>query len=225
MTVNLIELAKSTDRPPTGAPIELLRLGPNEVAFRLFTADATPVTLHYLDAPGYGTYVQCPGDDCPLCQAGVRKEERLLIPVYDMLSRSVRALSVSRSSSPGSLFPQLLPALRMEKPQALLASKPDRMTFRVATREIGAGVDDGSSAIERFLRRWRAGAIDLASVYPRYEPRVLAEIPAVASMLSLKGLSVGPTSRIALAVIDPPSAADGEADGAEPGGELAGATS
>jgi hypothetical protein len=106
-TINLTEIGGFQDRPQFGGGLEILRLGSNETALRLFTPDAVPVSLHYLNDPPFNGYLHCGGEDCPLCQAGVRREERLLLPVYDMAARAVRVLPVSKNSSPGALLPQL----------------------------------------------------------------------------------------------------------------------
>jgi len=225
--VNLVELAKNQDRPMVGRRLDLIQLGPNQTAFRLFTTDAERVRLHYLADGGITGYAQCTGEDCPLCQAGVKLEERVLLPVFDMMARQVRILSMSKSSTPGALYPQILTVVEQDRPVALLVNKPDRMTFRVATRDLGPGVYDGANEVKQFLQQWEAGAIDITSVYPRYDRRVLADLPAVAAMLSLKGLTSGSPPNGSTNLGTPASAGDDPdsrpgADGLKPspnGGE------
>jgi hypothetical protein len=122
-----------------------------------------------------------------LCRAGQRADERVLLAVYLPATRDVGVLPVSPSIRPGALRPQVMTAIRSEKRVALLISKPDRVEHRVGTVELKEGMDDGARQIADFNRRWEAGEIDLASVYPRLDNRELAELPGIATMLKLKG--------------------------------------
>lgn len=186
--INLFE--EWGDQKRNDAPLELVRLGTDEVAVIPFTNDVVAVSLHYCDAAEIQGYVTCGGTGCVLCRAGKKPDQRMLLPVYLPASQSVGVLPISPVSRPGSLRPQIMPILRSGKRVALLISKPDKAKFTVATVELTEGMDDGAQAIKAFMGRWEANEVDLTSVFPKLDNRDLAEIPSVAAMLQLKGVTV-----------------------------------
>src|SRR5262249_44440544 len=135
-------------------------------------------------------YVHCNGPDCLLCRCGRKAEERLLLPVFLPTTGGIGVLPISPNSRAGALRPQLLPILRSGRRVALLISKPDRVKFTVSAIDLAHGMDDGATVIKAFLGRWQAGEVKLASVFPRLDNRTLADIPGVASMAKLKGITV-----------------------------------
>jgi hypothetical protein len=84
-----------------------------------------------------------------------------------------------------------MPLLFSGKRLVVLLSRPDRGRYKVSTVELTAGMDDGAAPIAAFTRRWEAGEVDLASVYPQVGNRELESIPGIATMLLLKGVAHG----------------------------------
>jgi hypothetical protein len=173
------------DEPRT---LQVVRLNANEVALVPFTSDTEGVNLHYVEEVEVRDYVHCNGADCVLCRAGRRAEERALLPVYVPATEAIAVLPISPSSRPGALRPQLMPILRLGKKVVLFISKPDQVRFNVGTVELKDGLDDGAPVIKAFTEQWEVEKIKLASVYARLENADLAAIPAIGTMLRLKGL-------------------------------------
>jgi hypothetical protein len=170
--------------------LQALRLDANEVAVIPFSTDTEIVRLHYVEEPEIRGYVHCNGADCVLCRAGRKPEERALLPVYVPATKAIAVLPISTSSRPGALRPQIMPILRSGKRVVLLITKPDRIKFNVGTLELKDGLDDGASVIKAFTDQWEVGTIKLASAFARLENADLAAIPAIGTMLRLKGLIV-----------------------------------
>jgi len=193
--VDLLE-AWGDERDDGGEALQSVRIGANEVALVPFTSETEMVRLHYCEEPEIQGYVHCNGPGCSLCCAGRAADERALLPVYQPAVQAVGVLAISTSSRPGALRPQVLPALRSGTRVALLVRKPDRTTFKVDAVPLKEGMDDGARTIATFLRRWQAGEVDLAAVFPRLDDRDLAAIPGIGAMLKIKGLSLdGPDQR------------------------------
>jgi hypothetical protein len=172
------------------APIPLIRIDENEIPVVPFTTEGIMVQLHYCKEAEIQGYVRCNGPDCLLCRVGRKREERTLLPVYAPPSRSVGVLAISSSSRPGALRPQLMPLLRSGRRVVWLIRRVDRVTFRVTPEDLGDDMDDGAEIIADFLRRWKAGRVDLKAVYQRLDDRDLAEVPGVASMMKFKGIKL-----------------------------------
>jgi hypothetical protein len=171
-------------------PLEVVRLDANETAMIPFGSDGEAVALHYCEATEVGAYVHCNGPGCVLCRCGRKAEERLLLPVYLPATGGIGVLPISPNSRAGALRPQLLPILRSRRRVALLITRPDRAKFTVSTIDLTDDMDDGAAVIKSFLDKWQAGEVKLASVFPRLDNRTLADIPGVASMAKLKGITV-----------------------------------
>jgi hypothetical protein len=168
-------------------PLEIVRLDANQTAVVLFTDNATSVKLHYCDETEVHGYIRCNGESCVLCQAGKSADERVLLPVLVLATQRIGVLPISPASRPGSLRPQIMPALNADKRVALLISKPDRMSYRVTTAELAADMDDGAAVIKEFVERHEAGKVDLAAVYVQMDNRDMEALPGIAMMLKLRG--------------------------------------
>lgn len=185
-TVNLVERWSQDEASENSRPLEIVRLDGNETAVIPFTPEGTQVKLHYMDQPDVQGYVHCNGEGCVLCKAGKTADERILLPVYLPATQRVGVLPISPASRPGSLRPQIMPALRSGKRVVLLIRKPDRMTYRVGTVELTEDMDDGAAVIQDFVKQRKAGEVDLAGVYARMDNRDMEAIPGVAVMLRFK---------------------------------------
>lgn len=173
--------------PETLAPV---RVGSEEVLIVPFTTTAIPVDLHFLDFRSSRGYVRCHGPGCLLCRVGRRPERRDLLPVYDVLGRSVSVLPIGTSLRPHALRPQLAPILRraMGGERLIVSLRREDYKFLVATLIRGEGVDDGAGTIASFRSRFEAGQVDLAAVYPSLANEELAQVDEVRSLLAAKGI-------------------------------------
>src|SRR5688500_13109683 len=81
--------AEAARAPARLAPV---RLDSNERLLLPFTTAMTRLPLHFLDFPMYRGYVRCNEPDCVLCQSGRQKEQRDLLPIYDVVERLVGVL-------------------------------------------------------------------------------------------------------------------------------------
>jgi hypothetical protein len=174
------------------SPLEAIRLDANERIVIPFTTSMQRVETHYVDFPSLQGYVRCPGDACLLCRVGRRREQRDLLPVYDPIARAVGVLAISPNIRPHALRPQLMPILRQLKAgQRVLFTvrKTDRTGYAVASRPLLEGADDGAEKVVGFLERFDAGGVELAAVYAQPSSEELANIPEVAAMLKLRGIT------------------------------------
>jgi hypothetical protein len=188
--VNIIEHWGEDGERGADQPLEVVRLDASEKALIPFSTDGEAVSLHFCDNKEIGGYVRCNGPDCVLCRCGRKADERLLLPVYLPSTGTVAVLPISPNSRAGALRPQLMPILRSGRRVALLISKPDRVKFTVSSVELDDGIDDGATVIKEFVDKWKAGGVKLSSVFPQLDNRSLADIPGMATMLKLKGVTV-----------------------------------
>jgi hypothetical protein len=183
--VNMLERwAEESDG--TNVTIDLVRLSQDETPVIPFTTDGSLVKLHYCDDPETRSYVHCNGNGCLLCRIGRNQDERLLLPVYVVTTRSIAVLPISPTSRPGALRPQIMPILRSGRRVAMLIRRIDRVAFRVGTVELQDGMDDGAEVIADFVARWGAGQVDLTTVYPRLDNHDLAGLAGVAALMQFK---------------------------------------
>jgi hypothetical protein len=187
--VDLLE-AWADESDDVDAPISLIRIDENEIPLIPFSTEVIKVQLHYCKEAEIQGYVRCNGTNCLLCRVGRKQEDRFLLPVYDSTSRSVCVLAISSSSRPGALRPQLMPSLRSDRRVVWLIRRIDRVSFRVTTVDLRDDIDDGAEIIADFVRRWKAGRVDLKAVYQRLDDRDLAEVPGVASIMKIKGIEL-----------------------------------
>jgi hypothetical protein len=187
-----VDMLEAWADPPeeTDAPIPLIRIDEDENPVVPFISEGSMVQLHYCKEAEIQGYVRCNGPDCLLCRTGRKREERLLLPVYAPTSRSVGALAISPSSRPGALRPQLMPSLRTGKRVVWLIRRVDRVAFHVATVDLRDDIDDGAEIVADFVGRWKAGRVDLKAIYQRLDDHDLAEVPGIASMMTIKGIEL-----------------------------------
>jgi hypothetical protein len=183
-TVNLLDVATAESMEPT---LDIVRLGYDERAIILFTAESKEVDLHYCGESEISGYVLCNGPDCVLCRIGRRKDKRLLLPVYLPAAGCVGILPVSRSLRPFALLPQMLNILKAEKPMVMFVIR-DGAKYIVSTAELQKDIDGGEPAIKRFLDEYKAGQHDLTAAYPRIDNEQLASVEQIGRMMALKGI-------------------------------------
>jgi hypothetical protein len=175
------------------APLAEIRLDQNERLVTPFTTSVVEAVIHYLDYPSFHGYVRCNRPDCLLCKIGRQPDTRDLLPVYDVVSGAVGVLAVSPNLRPHALKPQLTPVLRQLKDnQRVLVGlrKLDKMRYHVVTLPLPADADDGAQTIAGFLAQFESGAIDLGAIYPQKSNEDLAEIPEIATLVKLRGITL-----------------------------------
>jgi len=183
--VNICDIIEAACSAPNSA-LGLVRLGEDETAIILFTADAERVKIHYCPDDEVKGYVLCNEEGCALCRAGRKPDTRHLLPVVVPAAGGVGVLPVPPSLRPKALLPQLYAVLKAGKPMvAFVTRKGDQYT--VTTRELPEGTDDGAKAICEFQAALEAGTVELSAVYQTIDNEQLAQLPEVAKMLALKG--------------------------------------
>jgi hypothetical protein len=186
-TVNILQLLNNDNVPSS---LELVQLRGDETPIIPFTLEGTLVKLHYCAETEVGGYIHCNGDDCVLCRVGRKPTEKVLIPVYLPVSQSIGILPVGTSLKPGALLPQLATIQSAERRMGVFISKEGRYRFAVSTFDLTEEMDTGEEEISRFLEKFKAGEVDLTSVYPRLENEQLSAITEIARLLCLKGFEV-----------------------------------
>lgn len=194
--VSLVAMAATLSQGGSGdgGNLEIIRLDGNESDAILFTDQGPNVTLHYARATELKCYVRCnaqkPGDPCVLCQIGLARDRRHLLPVYSPTARAVVVLPVSPAMSPRSLLPQLVPLLERRLP-VLVFIRRDSFNFYVRSAPIPPGIDDGAAAIKAFFELRQAGRARIEDVYPRYSNDQLSRIEEIAAGLARRRSTAG----------------------------------
>ena len=182
--VNLLDVAASES---VESPLQLIRLSADESAIIPFTAESESIDLHYCPETEINGYVVCNGPDCVLCRIGRRRDQRLLLPVYQPTAGCVGILPVSRSLRPFALLPQISNVLKTEKPLVMFVTF-EKFKYKVSTGELQEDVDGGEKAIRRFLEDYADGDLNLTSVYPTIDNEQLSNVEEIGRMMKLKGI-------------------------------------
>jgi hypothetical protein len=190
--INLLDVHQSLIGEGSSPILELFRLDKKTREIITFTYDCETVSVHYVEGPD-GGYVHCNGNvdvsdqtDCVLCQALDDAEQRHLLPIYDPHSELVCVLAITPSCRPNALLPQLVAVLKKDAPQVVLLRR-DGARYTVQALPLQPGMDDGTSAIADFKRRYDAGEIRLADVFARLPNDRLASMPTIAKSLAYRG--------------------------------------
>ncbi len=181
------------DVPPDCGQLGLVYPGDNVAYYVLFVFAVACVMTHFLEAASASirAYVFCDGDGCALCRAGLKADERLLLPVYDPIACAIAVLPMTLNRRPRALLPQILPLLTRlkagEPPILIAVRKVSRDRFSVVGKPTNGKVDDGAKGISEFVGRPDRREVDPASVYPTYSDEELADISEVQDRLELAG--------------------------------------
>ncbi len=194
-SVNLFDLMNPDgDHTAPASALRSIRIPSSGVFVIPFTADAVRVSAHYCDDPDVNDWVLCWGspEECALCAISRKAEQRLLLPVFDCEQGEVGVLAMSSLMRPKALAPQVFQAIAEASrrgPQIISITKPDQMSFSVASWSIPPGVDDGRTAIAKFVQDREQGLVRLDSVYLTLPNETLRALPQVARKLALRGLA------------------------------------
>ena len=182
--VNLLDVAASESAE---SPLEVIRLGYDETAFIPFTVEGQEVAVHYCSESEISSYVVCNGPDCVLCRIGRKRDQRLLLPVYQPAASCVGILPVSRSLRPFALLPQISNVLRAGKPMVMFVTR-EGAKYNVSTNDLNEDVDGGEEVIKSFLEDYADGVLNLTSVYPTIDNEQLSNVEEIGRMMKLKGI-------------------------------------
>lgn len=185
--VNLFDLATANE--PT-SQLEIIRISGDEQPVIPFTPVGQEIAIHWCDEPEIRGYAACSGSGCTLCLAGKRREERILLPMFNPIAQSVGVLLVSRSQRPGSLLPLLLREMGNPDETAqkvLFVRKDETNKFTVASSVLADTDSDGAAIIKTFLENVESGNVTLDSVIQKYTDAQLRAVPAIERRLQLKG--------------------------------------
>lgn len=183
----LKDLTRDIIIQPTLSGVSIVSIANSKVPVVLFTTHNETVVLHYVeDQEDRGHYMQCSGDDCILCDIGIYKVNKMLIPVYDVKTRKIGLLSVTESNRPDALLPKIIvgfqKAVQSEKYiKMIIESKRDgRYTTYEASYKILDKVEQSVlNAIDLFNTDVIANEVPLGSIYPVKTRNELLQIPKI----------------------------------------------
>ena len=154
-----------------------------------FTDELGVVDVHFCKEEEINKYLQCNGEGCILCQTKKRKQKRLLLPVYQPITKSIEILTISDSLQPDSLLHQLADVLTTVKegpPKSMLITR-NAYKYEVGVAELPADCDDGRSVIKKFEQLMHKGKVELSHVIPNMDNETLAGISSIAERLKFLG--------------------------------------
>ena len=183
---NLLEfMAGGGDGQPS--QLQELRLGSDPAMVLLFTADTADVGMHFVDDPSVNSYVICPGKGCPVCHLGSAAVATMLLPVYEIGTRTIRVLRVPKRRQPGSLAACILPHVAGGKPSdRLLAITRNGAKYTVVAHDVAAAANRGEDVVRAFIAGTDTDA-QLKSAFKLMTPEELADVPAIANKLATLG--------------------------------------
>jgi hypothetical protein len=167
--------------------LEEQRIGADPAMITMFTVDTTDVQMHFVEDPAVRSYVICPGIGCPVCHLGSAPVLMLLLPVYDVTTRSVRVLRIPARRQPGSLLALLMSHAPKGKPaNRLLSITRNGMKYAVTAHQVAPAADRGEDVIRAFLANVEGG-LRLESAFQSMTAEELADVSQVANKLSMLG--------------------------------------
>ena len=192
MSKNLIDYYSDAG---DGAPstITELRLGAEPAMTLLFTPECQEVLLHYVADESVRSYVQCPGEGCPICYTGSSPSRFDLLPLFDVESGIVKVLRIPDNRRPTGLAAKLVPHLKDKDvaDKLILISRQGTTDYSVEARPLGPDANRGEVEINAFVERVDEG-LQLRGAFPEMTPAELAEVPKVAARLEALGGWVPP---------------------------------
>ena len=177
-------------RDPDGtAPkqLHLIRLYGDPAEVLVFTDDVEQVLLHWVSDPSVKSFIECPGESCPLCFIGSSPQPNLLLPAYDLIRQRVGVLQIPCERGPGKLLSVLAPHIdgASTTDHFLVISREGRDYF-VETIPMLEDGDRGESHIRTFLNHPEVGPL-LRSALPQLSRQELARLESVHGRLKRRG--------------------------------------
>ena len=156
------------------------------------TGDGVCVDAHYLEeaedwSPGY---IQCTGDDCPACAAGINRSRFLLLPVVDRVEGKVKLLRVPAQKGPGKLLTEIMKVLGLENRDDVIAkiTREGRYAYLVEPKPSPELDPEIIRAVRRFKELIDDGGIDLTDSVTKFTADEIATHPKIAQRLRLEGV-------------------------------------
>ena len=174
------------------ASLEVLKLNEQPRIIEVFTSECLEVKAHFLDTGDFRGYLQCNSETegrCLLCDIDQKLETRIILPVYDVETDSIRVMLISDAVSPRSLGPQLRSEMeRGDLDQRFLVISRKFDKYDVRSAPIPDGAETGETVIADFLDRIQEGRVSLSGVIKRLPNRELAEIPQIERKATALGI-------------------------------------
>ena len=196
-TTMMISLAAFSDEEEQAAQAggipEILRISNTASYVSFFTGDGVRVDAHFLEeaedwSPGY---VQCIGDDCPACAAGINRSRFLLLPVVDRVEGKVKLLRVPAQKGPGKLLTEIMKILGLENRDDVIAkiTREGRFAYQVEPKPAPELDPEVIRAVKRFRESLDEGGIDLTDSVTKFTADEIATHPSIAKRLDLEGVA------------------------------------
>jgi len=193
----MISLAAFSDEEEqaalAGGTPEMLRISNTASYVSFFTGDGVRVDAHYLEeaedwSPGY---VQCIGDDCPACAAGINRSRFLLLPVVDRVEGKVKLLRIPAPKGPGKLLTEIMKILGLENRDDVIAkiTREGRFAYQVEPKPAPELDPEVIRAVKRFKESLDEGGIDLTDSVTKFTADEIATHPKIAQRLRLEGVA------------------------------------
>ena len=183
---NLLDYTENTDAGHESALNEH-RLKKEPSMTILFTQECEEAKLHYESDEAIRSYIQCPGDHCPLCYIGSTPNTFLLLPIYCIETGEVEVLRISQKRGPGTLLGGLRPYLKdPDITDKLLMISREGPRYKIQSRSLDEKADRGVIEIEAFKRNYERG-LKLISAFPRWAPEDLAGLDRIRKKLNALG--------------------------------------
>jgi hypothetical protein len=194
MMMSLVAFGEDEEQAAQAGGIpEMLRISNTASYVSFFTGDGVRVDAHYLEeaedwSPGY---VQCTGDGCPACAAGINRNRFLLLPVVDRVEGKVKLLRVPAQKGPGKLLTEIMKIIDLENRDEVIAkiTREGRYAYLVEPKPAPELDPEIRRAVQRFNELIDDGGIDLTDSVTRFTADEMADHPKIAQRLRLEGVA------------------------------------
>ncbi len=194
MMMSLVAFSDEKEQAALAGGIpELLRISNTASYVSFFTGDGVCVDAHYLEeAEDWSAgYVQCTGDGCPACAAGINRNRFLLLPVVDRVEGKVKLLRVPAQKGSGKLLTEIMKILGLENRDEVIAkiTREGRYAYLVEPKPAPELDPEIRRAVQRFNELIDDGGIDLTDSVTRFTADEMADHPKIAQRLRLEGVA------------------------------------
>ena len=172
--------------------LRVMNIGRNPAYVSFFLRNGPRITAHFLDPSSNwaGGYVECLGDDCPACEAGLQSDRFVLLPVVDRVTAKIALLRIPSVQGPGKLATELTKVLSQPDLDKVIAkiSKAGNYSYHVDVLHDGKHDPEAVQAVRRYADQCDQGLVDLTIGYTRLDANEMASSSCIAKILQLEGL-------------------------------------
>ena len=194
-TISLEAFGAAEGTPDDAEPssLRVLTVGRDDAYIGIITKEGFPVTAHFLDdSEGWPRgYVHCLGDECPACQAGMKPNSFIYLPVLELSTAQVALLRVSSLRGPGKLITELERV--MDHPHienlVLKVSREGSYVYSVHVVSEKEHDPDAIRAVQQFRSMLEAGSIEPTASVTKMPSKEMANHPRIQRILQLQGLN------------------------------------